>query len=125
MSWFRDVLQKKTTLRGNNSHIAKQPIMAFLRICKRGHDWLLGNVGIIPTLYRFLFWRTSLIYLALFSVLGVLLKRSKYFSSDVNWFKLLQGWHQVWHRAVRISSKNEADMLPLAPSHRYKYFSQK
>ena len=52
--------RKKTTLRGNFSHIAKQPIIAFLRICKIGHDWLLGNVGIIPTLYRFLFWRTSL-----------------------------------------------------------------
>ena len=35
------------------SHVAKQPIMAFLRICKRGHDCLLDNVGIIPTFYRF------------------------------------------------------------------------
>ena len=49
----RDVLQKKTTLRGNNSHVAKQPIMASLTNSKKGHDWLLGNVGIIPTLYRF------------------------------------------------------------------------
>ena len=34
--------------------------MASLTNSKKGHDWLLGNVGIIPTLYRFLFWRTSL-----------------------------------------------------------------
>ena len=41
--------EKKTTLRGNNSHVAKQPIMASLTNSKKGHDWLLGNVGIIPT----------------------------------------------------------------------------
>ena len=27
--------------------------MASLTNSKKGHDWLLGNVGIIPTLYRF------------------------------------------------------------------------
>jgi len=37
--------RKKTTLRGNNSHVAKQPIMASLTNSKKGHDWLLGNVG--------------------------------------------------------------------------------
>ena len=34
--------------------------MASLTNSKKNHDWLLGNVGIIPTLYRFFFWRRPL-----------------------------------------------------------------
>ena len=49
MKHLWEAVGKKTGKRGNDSHVDKQPIMASLANSKKGHDWLLGNVGIIPT----------------------------------------------------------------------------
>ena len=45
--------EKKRDNVGIIPHVAKQPIMASCTNSKKDHGWLLGNVGMIPTLSRF------------------------------------------------------------------------
>ena len=42
ISFLQDY-EPKTGKRRKNSHFAKHPIIAFLRVCERGHDWLLSR----------------------------------------------------------------------------------